>query len=158
MRFHSFLLASIFTLLTATAFAQTASVASRLAPQNELFEQQYQSDLKLGPEQATQRGDYRYNSLLSDYSMAGQMRAHAADENFVGRLKAISTEGFSDQDKLSHELLLRSLQQRMTDYSFKDWEMPRSHWRSVEAGMASSPSPKYQLGASSGRTRGGCMA
>ena len=50
--------------------APPASVAARLAEQNALFEEQYQSDLKASPETASQYGDYRYNDQLDDVSLA----------------------------------------------------------------------------------------
>ena len=39
--------------------AHAASLESRLAAQNALFEQQFQADLKTHPERATAYGDYR---------------------------------------------------------------------------------------------------
>jgi len=133
------LLPALLALCTAASFAQTPSVATRLASQNDLFAQQYQSDLDLSPELATQMGDYRHNDLLSDYSLAGQTRSHAADESFLARLKTISTTGFSEQDQLSHDLMLRTLQQRITDYGFKDWEMPVNQMGGPPADLADLP-------------------
>ena len=133
------LLPALLALCTAASFAQTPSVATRLASQNDLFAQQYQSDLDLSPELATQMGDYRHNDLLSDYSLAGQTRSHAADESFLARLKTISTAGFSEQDQLSHDLMLRTLQQRITDYGFKDWEMPVNQMGGPPADLADLP-------------------
>src|ERR1700728_5054487 len=100
----------IVSLTIALFFASTAlaapvdSVASRVAAQNALFEEQYQSDLKASPETATDYGDYRYNDKLDDVSLAEIEREHATDEKFLGRLKAIPTTGFSDQDILSHQI------------------------------------------------------
>ena len=133
------LLPALLALCTAASLAQTSPVATRLATQNDLFEQQYQSDLKFSPELATQLGDYRHNDLLSDYSLAGQARSHAADESFLARFKAISTAGFSEQDQLSHDLMLRTLQQRITDYGFKDWEMPVNQMGGPPADLADLP-------------------
>ena len=76
------------------------------------------------PERATSFGDYRYNDKLDDYSLDGIMQRHKTDEEFLGRLKAIPTTGFSDQDQLSHDLLVRVLQQRIADFDFKEYEMP----------------------------------
>ena len=70
-------------------------VASRLAAQNALFEQQYQSDLKSSPETATAYGDYRYNDRLDDRSLAGLSAEHTSDRNFLAHLRAISTTDFS---------------------------------------------------------------
>jgi len=101
-----------------------ASLDSRLAAQNALFEEQYQSDLENHPERATAVGDFRYNDRLDDYSLAGLRKQHELDGRFQRRLRAISTLGFNEQDTLSHDLLLRSLQQRDANYSFKEYEMP----------------------------------
>src|ERR1700733_5859647 len=98
-----------------------ASVASRVAAQNALFEEQYQADLKASPQTATARGDYRYNDQLNDVSLAQVEREHATNENFLARLKAISTAGFPEQDLLSHDLLVRTLEQRNENYAFKDF-------------------------------------
>ena len=44
-------------------FAQVAPVAERVAKQNALFEEFYETGLKNSPERATAFGDYRYNSF-----------------------------------------------------------------------------------------------
>ena len=51
--------------------AAASSVETRIAEQNALFDEQYESDLKAHPELATAYGDYRYNDQLNDYSLAG---------------------------------------------------------------------------------------
>src|ERR1700722_14182395 len=121
----------ILTLLLATSLcstpflaAKTPTVDSRLATQNDLFEEIYQADLKESPERATAFGDYRYNDQLSDRSFAAINRRHTADLANLARLKAISTTGFPEQDLLSHDLLSRVLQQRIDDYDLKEYEMP----------------------------------
>ena len=91
-------------------FAQgQKSVTDRLATQNALFEEQYESDLRNFPERATSSGDYRFNDKLGDYSLAAIQQRHKTDESFLKRLEAIPTHGFSDQDQLSHDLLVRVL-------------------------------------------------
>jgi uncharacterized protein (DUF885 family) len=115
------------------------SVASRLAAQNALFEEQYQADLKASPQTATAYGDYRYNDQLDDASLAEVEREHATDEKFLARLQAISTTGFPEQDILSHELLDRTLEQRNEDYAFKDFEMPISQMNGPHTYLADLP-------------------
>ena len=88
MRFHP----SFFFLLAAmgSVFAQDLKpVADRLAEQNALFEQQYQTDLRNFPERATAFGDYRYNDKLADYSLDAIGQRHQTDEMFLSRLRAI---------------------------------------------------------------------
>jgi uncharacterized protein (DUF885 family) len=105
------------------ATAQT-SVESRVSAQNALFEEKYQFDLKNSPETATAYGDYRYNDKLDDNSLAQVARVHAADVDFLARLSAISTAGFSEQDALSHDSMVRTLEQRNANWTFKEFEMP----------------------------------
>jgi len=110
---------------TLCAGAQAAdSVAARLAAQNALFAEQYESDLKAHPERATAFGDYRYNDQLDDISLAAVNAQHERDQSFLKRLNAISTTGFPEQDALSHQVMARMLEQRNADYDFKEYEMP----------------------------------
>jgi uncharacterized protein (DUF885 family) len=133
----------ILFLLTAHAaslFAQTAKpVADRLAAQNAIFDEQYESDLRNFPERATAYGDYRYNDKLAEHSLAAIAQRHATDEAFLARLKAIPTEGFSDQDQLSHDLLIRVLQQRIADFGLKEYEMPINQQNGIHTGLADLP-------------------
>src|ERR1700685_3545297 len=93
--------------VTSSLFAQDLKpVADRLAAQNALFEEQYETDLRNFPERATAYGDYRYNDKLAGYSLEAILRRHKTDEGFLARLEAIPGNGFSDQDQLSHDLLV----------------------------------------------------
>jgi uncharacterized protein (DUF885 family) len=103
-----------------------ASVATRLATQNALFEDSWQATLKMNPTQATAVGDYRYNDQLGDYSLAASAARHQREVADLARIKAIDSTGFPDQDLISHDLFLRQLQQRLDDYDLKEFEMPLS--------------------------------
>src|SRR6266704_6236101 len=92
------LLSWVSLLCWTSAGARPSSVDSRLAEQNALFEEQYESDLQAHPEAATSFGDYRYNDRLSEYSIAAINGQHAGDMGFLKRLNAISTAGFREQD------------------------------------------------------------
>ncbi len=133
---------TFFVLLLAlpSVYAQAAKpVAERLAAQNALFEEQYESDLRNFPERATAFGDYRYNDQLGDYSLDAIKRRHEGDEAFLKRLEAISSAGFSDQDQLSHDLLMRVLQQRIADFNLKEYEMPINQQNGIHTGLADLP-------------------
>jgi uncharacterized protein (DUF885 family) len=121
-------------------FAQDLKpVADRLAAQNALFEEQYESDLRNFPERATAFGDYRYNDRLAEYSLEAIAQRHQTDESFLARLAAISSAGFSDQDQLSHDLLVRVLQQRITDFDLKEYEMPINQQGGIHTSLADMP-------------------
>src|ERR1700689_5641637 len=111
-------------LAAAVSSQDVKPLTERLAAQNALFEEQYESDLRNFPERATAFGDYRYNDKLNDYSLEAIARRNRIDMEFLTRLRAIPSDGFSDQDQLSHDLLIRVLQQRGADFDFKEYEMP----------------------------------
>jgi uncharacterized protein (DUF885 family) len=120
--------------------AQDAKLAGdRVAAQNATFDDYYETELRNFPERATAFGDYRYNDKLDDYSLDGVMQHHKSDESFLSRIQAISTTGFADQDQLSHDLLARVLQQRITDFNFKEYEMPINQQNGIHTKLADLP-------------------
>src|ERR1700722_12340594 len=126
--------------LAGFGFAQNVKpVADRLAAQNALFDEQYESDLRNFPERATAFGDYRYNDKLAERSLDAIVQYHKTDQDFLTRLEAIPSTGFTDQDQLSHDLLVRVLEQRIADYNLKEYEMPINQQNGVHTGLADLP-------------------
>jgi uncharacterized protein (DUF885 family) len=122
------------------AYAQDLkSVADRVAAQNALFDEQYESDLRNFPTRATAYGDYRYNDKLGDYSLRAIAERNQTDHDFLSRVNAIATNGFSDQDQLSHDLLVRVLEQRIADFDLKEYEMPVNQFNGVHIALADLP-------------------
>jgi uncharacterized protein (DUF885 family) len=116
-----------------------APVADRVAKQNALFEEFYQTELKNSPERATAYGDYRYNSQLAQYSLAEIARQHAEADDFLARLKAIPTDGTSDKDLLSHRILEHQLEREDVNYALKNYEMPVNQQNGVHTRLADLP-------------------
>jgi uncharacterized protein (DUF885 family) len=114
-------------------------VAERVAAQNAIFEEQYETDLRNFPERATSYGDYRYNDKLADYSLAAIAERHQTDVAFLAKLAAISTTGFADQDQLSHDVMVRVLQQRVADFDLKEYEMPVNQQNGIHTSLADLP-------------------
>src|SRR2546421_644374 len=126
-------------LVFTTVSAQPANVEARLAAQTALFAESWETNLKLNPTQATAVGDYRYNDKLGDNSLAAIARRHEIEAGFLARIKAISPEGFSEEDRTSHDLFLRNLQERMDDYDLKDYEMPVNAQGGIHTALADLP-------------------
>ena len=127
-------------LLCRCALAQDFKpVADRLATQNALFEEHYESDLRNFPTRATAFGDYRYNDKLGEYSLAAIAERNQTDHAFLSRLDAIGTTSFPDQDQLSHDLLVRVLQQRIADFDLKEYEMPVNQFNGIHTFLADLP-------------------
>jgi len=134
-----FLAALAVSVLPSVSAQNLKPVAERLAAQNALFEEQYESDLRNFPERATSFGDYRYNDKLADHSLAAIAEREKANEDFLARLEAIPTTGFSDQDQLSHDLLVRVLEQRIADFNLKEYEMPVNQQNGIHTSLADLP-------------------
>jgi uncharacterized protein (DUF885 family) len=135
-------LSSVFLIFAPAASVQaqtTQSVADRVAAQNALFDEQYESDLRNNPERATDYGDYRYNDQLNDISLAAIAQRNKINAGFLARIEAIPTSGFSDQDQLSHDLLVRVLRQRLSDFDFKEYEMPVNQMNGPHTNFADLP-------------------
>jgi uncharacterized protein (DUF885 family) len=133
------IISTVVLALASSAFAQVAPVAERVTKQNALFDEFYETGLKNSPEQATAFGDYRYNSQLGQYSLAEIERRHAEADEFLTRLKEIATDGMSDKDLLSHQLLERQLERDDVNYELKNYEMPVNQQNGVHTRLADLP-------------------
>ena len=145
MRIHKYLYLAALALLAAVVASislpgQTpATAADRVAAQNAIFEDQYQSDLRYSPERATAFGDYRYNDKLAERSLAALADRDKTNRDFLAKISAIPTTGMSEQDQLSHDLLVRVLELRNTNYDLKEFEMPVDQMNGIHTDLADLP-------------------
>jgi uncharacterized protein (DUF885 family) len=137
----SFVLVSFAVALLIPFFAHATdqTLDSRRAELSRLLADEWEYTLRTQPELATQVGDNRYNDRVSDYSR----KAIAADiehtRQSLARFEAIHVDGFPEQEKLNHALMVRSLREALDAAKFKDWEMPATQFGGVHLGYASLP-------------------
>jgi uncharacterized protein (DUF885 family) len=108
----------------ASAQAGQADVATRVKALNALLAEQWQHTLETQPEFATILGDLRYNDRWSNASPAQAQAEYLKDKDFLQRFQAIDTSGFSDEDKLNQQLMVRQLKDAVTAHELKIDEMP----------------------------------
>ena len=124
-----------FPLLLAPVHAQTFKVDpnAAAAPQaledrrkalNRLFDDYWQDGLRHAPEFASSIGDKRYNDQISDYSVKAYNEALEREQGFLMRLAAIDATGFTPQETISRDLLLRQFTEDQEAAEYKEWEMP----------------------------------
>jgi uncharacterized protein (DUF885 family) len=101
-----------------------ASVAARSKALSTLLDAIWQDRLKHSPEFASSIGDKRYNDQLTDYSAKEVNAALGRGRDYIQRLSEIDTTGLPEQDRLSADLMLRSLIEAQEGAKFKEWEMP----------------------------------
>ena len=109
----------------------TQSIQVRSQALSSLFSDYWEDHLRHNPEDATALGDKRYNDRWSDLSTEERNRSLQRSHGFTRRLRAIDATSLSEQDKLSADLLLRTLLEDQESVQFKEWEMPVNQIHSI---------------------------
>jgi uncharacterized protein (DUF885 family) len=121
--------------LTEAAKPAAESPAERSKQLAKLFSDIWEDRLRHSPEYASSLGDKRYNDQLTDYSVQAVNAALSRGREFIERLSMIDTTGLSDQEKLSAELMLRSLIEDQEAARFKEWEMPVDQFNGFQVAL-----------------------
>jgi uncharacterized protein (DUF885 family) len=100
------------------------SLTARRDALNKLLDEQWEYTLKNSPEQATLVGDYRYNDRWTVFTLAHIMEQKKDAQNFLARFEAIDTAGFTEQERLNKELIVRNLKDNIEGTDLKLFEMP----------------------------------
>jgi uncharacterized protein (DUF885 family) len=100
------------------------SVDARSKELSALFDEIWQNQLKHSPEYASSLGDKRYDDQLTNYSTQEINASLARGRGYIEKLSQIDTTGLPEQERLSAELMLRSLIDDQEGAKFKEWEMP----------------------------------
>jgi uncharacterized protein (DUF885 family) len=104
--------------------AALAPVEDRRKALNAVFHDSWEDNLEHAPEFASILGDKRWNDKISDRSVKAFNEGLAREQAFMLRLAAIDPTGFTEQEKISRDLLLRSITEDEEAAEFKEWEMP----------------------------------
>ena len=104
--------------------AALSPVEDRRKALNDLFHEYWDANLAHSPEFASVIGDKRFNDKISDVSVRAANDWLATEQNYLMRLAAIDPTGFTDQEKISRDLLLHDLTTDQEAAEFKEWEMP----------------------------------
>jgi len=146
-RLSGFVLVGCLSLWASGMQAQTggstqaaASIASRSKALSTLLADIWQDRLKHSPEFASSIGDKRYNDQLTDYSAKEVNAALSRGRDYIQRLSEIDTTGLSEQERLSADLMLRSLIEAQEGAKFKAWEMPVNQFYGIHTDLAQLPS------------------
>lgn len=111
-------------LLLFVAAAQAQTLDARRKAFNDLLKEQWDYALSRNPEQASILGDKRWNDRLFDPSEKARDEHLAKTGEFLKRFEAVDTSGFSEQEALSHRLMVRQLRDEIESARFTRWQMP----------------------------------
>jgi uncharacterized protein (DUF885 family) len=117
-----------------------SSLDKRLKALNDLIAEQWEYNLRTSPEFASFLGDKRYNDKSSDNSAAAARLDNEENKKFLRRFEAIDTRGFSEQEQLDKELMVKNLRDSIEGYVWKEWEMPVNQMGGIHLSAAQFPS------------------
>lgn len=103
---------------------QNSNVFVRVKALNQLLQEQWEYTLKNNPETATTLGDLRYNDRWTEVSKNQIEKDKKTTQNFLKRLEAIDSTGFSATDQLNKDLMIYQLKETLKSYDLKLYEMP----------------------------------
>ncbi|HYI11101.1 MAG TPA: DUF885 family protein [Thermoanaerobaculia bacterium] len=106
----------------------------------DLLHEQWEYTLKTSPEFASILGDRRYNDQVSDSSEKGIQAELAMTRKFLRRFEAIDTRGFSEQERLNRDLMVRGLRETLDAVPFVNHRMPVNQMGGLHLFLAQLPS------------------
>ncbi len=134
------LLAALVPCCPTRSLAQDPSLQARRAHLRSAIAEQWERQLQTHPEMATYVGDSRYNDRLDEYSPEAFARDAQIASRELAIFTAIDTAGFTDEEKLNKDLMVRSLRNTIDEARFKNWEMPVNQMNGIHLDYASLPS------------------
>jgi len=101
------------------AGVDAASVAAQAA---ELYERDWQWQLRHHPEQATALGDRRHNARLSDTSLAARAAALEHERRMLDAANALDRAALAGQDQVSYDLFVAAKEQMLAGAMFSAFD------------------------------------
>lgn len=100
------------------------SLEERRKQFNQLLADEWDYEMREAPEFATVVGDYRYNDRWSNLSLAHVAQQTEDLKTWQSRFEAVDTANFSEQDKISQQIMVQGLRLRIDGNRLKTFEMP----------------------------------
>jgi uncharacterized protein (DUF885 family) len=133
----SLFLASALTITTSCLrAADTPSLEARRQQLKRLIADEWEYELREGPEQATVIGDYRYNDRWSDISLAHVAQLRQDNQKWLAQFQTVDISGFPEQEKLNQILMVRNLKDRLETIEMKTYEMPIDQFNGIHLLLA----------------------
>src|SRR6202171_5612055 len=135
-------LSAILLLVSAVNAAELSAsdLDKRRKALTDLINERWEYGLKHSPEFASYLGDKRYNDQVSDLSAAEVQRDLAETKKALVRIQAISTAGFSEQERLNRVLMEKALRHSVEDAWMHGYEMPLNQMGGIHLDAAQFPS------------------
>lgn len=138
---------SVNRLLACAACAVVLSIVARELPAQHdaraqlhaLFEEAWALELRENPLFATAVGDHQADDRLPSVAAEDQARRAAASRTFLERLRAIDRSALDVTDRVSYDMFERRLEDAITEFGFRTYEIPITADAGFHVGFASQP-------------------
>jgi len=91
---------------------------------HQLFDREWERNMRENPVYASDLGDYRYNDKWPDASMAAIQKSHAEDQQALADLLKIDRNALSTQDQVSYDLFKWNIDDGNDSYKFHEYLFP----------------------------------
>ncbi|QSX75714.1 DUF885 domain-containing protein [Lysobacter arenosi] len=123
--------------LAATAAQPSAEVAkpTRNAATQALyalFDEEWERDMRESPEEASYRGDKRFNDRWTDMSMVAIQSRMDGDRKALQRLRAIDRKALSASDQLNYDVFAWDLEKAVERQKYREYLSPVGHSGGVQ--------------------------
>jgi uncharacterized protein (DUF885 family) len=120
---HWSLLALSLLALSPGGYAVAADNAATTAL-HQLFDREWERNMRENPLYASDLGDYRYNDKWPDASIAAIQKGHAEDQQALADLLKIDRKALSTQDQVSYDLFKWLADDGNDSYKFHEYQFP----------------------------------
>lgn len=118
------------------AASEESDEAARL---HDLFEREWEWRLEENPLLATRVGRHDYDDRLPSAAPEDRERRVEATRGFLAELKGIDSSQLDDQDRVSHDMFRRQLEDRIVGFEFGGWQIPINADSGFHMGFARLP-------------------
>ena len=115
---------AVISVVSSSRASDKSSLDERRKQFNQLLADEWEFEMREGPEFATIVGDYRYNDRWSNLSLAHVAQQNEDMKHWLSRFEAVDTAGFSEQEKLSQLIMVKGLKLRIEGNRLMTFEMP----------------------------------
>lgn len=117
-----------------SAAVQAATPTRNAATQalHALFDEEWERDMRESPEEASYRGDKRFNDRWTDMGMAAIQARMEGDRKALQRLRAIDRKALSASDQLNYDVFAWDLEKAVERQKYREYLSPVGHSGGVQ--------------------------
>lgn len=97
-----------------------------------LFDEEWERDMRESPEEASYRGDKRFNDRWTDMGMAAIQARMEGDREALRRLRAIDRKALSASDQLNYDVFVWDLEKAVERQKYREYLSPVGHSGGVQ--------------------------